>query len=164
MLEAIGKEGKFKEWIAKAKTLTIFIYAHQRTLALMRKFTKCKDIVRPGVTRYLVDDLWKYNTNSAKMAIKILSLTISSSSCERNWSAFERINAKLINKWARVKNQNIDVLRSLDASKAQSWIVAISDDEEIEEVGSLGVGGDAIGVDRELHEDDFVSDEEQVEG
>lgn len=35
MLEAIGKEGKFKEWIAKAKTLTIFIYAHHRTLALM---------------------------------------------------------------------------------------------------------------------------------
>ncbi|GJT07184.1 putative transcription factor/ chromatin remodeling BED-type(Zn) family protein [Tanacetum coccineum] len=32
MLEAIGKEGKFKEWIAKAKTLTIFIYAHHRTL------------------------------------------------------------------------------------------------------------------------------------
>ncbi|GJZ32827.1 hAT transposon superfamily protein [Tanacetum coccineum] len=37
MLEAIGKEGKFKEWIAKAKTLTIFIYAHHWTLALMRK-------------------------------------------------------------------------------------------------------------------------------
>ncbi|GJV41664.1 pescadillo-like protein [Tanacetum coccineum] len=119
------------------------------------------------------------------MAIKILSLTTSSSGCERNWSAFEGIhtkkrnwldsqrlhhlvyvqfNAKLINKWARVKNQNIDVLRSLNASKAQSWIVAISDDEEIEEDGSHGVGGDAVGVDRELHEDDFVSDEEQVEG
>ncbi|GJW39329.1 hypothetical protein Tco_0065174, partial [Tanacetum coccineum] len=44
------------------------------------------------------------------------------------------------------------------------WIYAISDDEEIEEDGSPGVGGDAVGVDRELHEDDFVSDEEQVEG
>nr|GEX60782.1 zinc finger, BED-type [Tanacetum cinerariifolium] len=30
--------------------------------------------------------------------------------------------------------------------------------------GSLEVGGDAVGVDRELHEDDFVSGEEQVEG
>ncbi|GJY03273.1 hypothetical protein Tco_0361425 [Tanacetum coccineum] len=73
-------------------------------------------------------------------------------------------NAKLINKWAKVKNQNIDVLHSLDASKAQSWIVAISDDEEIEEDGCLRVGGDVVSVDRELHEDDFVSDEEQVDG
>ncbi|GJZ17353.1 hypothetical protein Tco_0553476 [Tanacetum coccineum] len=89
------------------------------------------------------------------MAIKILSLTTSSSRCERNWRAFEG---------ERVKNQNIDVLRSLDASKARSWIVAISDDGEIEEDGSPGVGGDTIGVDRELHEDDFVSNEEQVEG
>ncbi|GJZ07223.1 putative transcription factor/ chromatin remodeling BED-type(Zn) family protein [Tanacetum coccineum] len=355
--EAIGKEGKFKDWIAKTKTLTIFIYAHHRTLALMRKFTKCKDIVRPGVTRfatsfltlqslmekkeklrlmftsdewtqskwaktkneklaysivmspsfwngvnlclkvisplikvlrlvdgdqkpsmgflskgrldsplhltayllnpyyffkdesikddvmvsdavfkclekffyndferqdqvsnielpkykrkqgdfgrmlaakgclensssydpgmYLVDDLRKYNTNSTKMAIKIISLTTSSSGCERNWSAFEGIhtkkrnrldsqrlhdlvyvqfNAKLINKWAKVKNQNADVLRSLDASNAQSWIVAISEgEEELEEDGSNGVSGEAVDG-RELHDDDFVSDEEQVEG
>ncbi|PWA83079.1 Zinc finger, BED-type [Artemisia annua] len=57
-----------------------------------------------------------------------------------------------------------DVLRSPDASKAQSWIVAISDeDEEKEEDGSVGVSGDAVGG-RELHNDDFVSDEEQVEG
>ncbi|GJS04378.1 hypothetical protein Tco_0320886 [Tanacetum coccineum] len=67
-------------------------------------------------------------------------------------------------KWVRVKNQNIDILRSFDASKAQSWIINISDDEEIEEDGSLGIGGDAVGVDRKLHEDDFVLDEEQVEG
>ncbi|GKC98200.1 putative transcription factor/ chromatin remodeling BED-type(Zn) family protein [Tanacetum coccineum] len=40
MLEAIGKEGKFKDWIAKAKTLTIFIYAHNRTLALMTGVTR----------------------------------------------------------------------------------------------------------------------------
>ncbi|GJU39958.1 hAT transposon superfamily protein [Tanacetum coccineum] len=114
-----------------------------------------------------------------KMAIKILSLTTSSFGCERNWNVFEGIhskkrnwldlvyvqfNAKLINKWARVKNKNIDILRSFDASKAQSWIINISDDEEIEEDGSLGIGGDAVGVDRKLHEDDFVLDEEQVEG
>ncbi|GJZ32826.1 pescadillo-like protein [Tanacetum coccineum] len=99
-----------------------------------------------------------------KMAIKILLLTTSSFGCERNWNAFEGFNAKLINKWARVKNKNIDILHSFDASKAQSWIFAISDDEEIEEDGSLVVGGEVVAVDRELHEDDFVSDEEQVEG
>ena len=58
----------------------------------------------------------------------------------------------------------MDVLRSLDASKAQSWLVAISDEEEVEQDGNLGVGGEAVCVDRELHEDDFVSDEEEVEG
>nr|GEX87903.1 hypothetical protein [Tanacetum cinerariifolium] len=52
MLEAISKECKFKDLIAKGKTLTIFIYAHHRTLALMRKFTRCKDIVSLGVTRF----------------------------------------------------------------------------------------------------------------
>lgn len=80
-----------------------------------------------------------------KMAIKILSLTTSSSGCERNWSAFEGFNSKLINKWERNKNQNIDVLRSLDASKAQSWIVAINDDDdEMEDSEGLEVSGEAI--------------------
>ncbi|XP_052619826.1 uncharacterized protein LOC128126130 [Lactuca sativa] len=77
-------------------------------------------------------------------------------------------NSKLINKWERNKNQNRDVLRSLDTSKAQSWIVAINDDdEEMEESEGLEVGGEAIDnanqQARELHDDDFVSDEEQVE-
>ncbi|GKF53264.1 hypothetical protein Tco_0160174, partial [Tanacetum coccineum] len=36
----------------QAKRLTIFIYAHHKTLALMRHFTKKRDIVRPGVTRF----------------------------------------------------------------------------------------------------------------
>ena len=52
MLEAMGKMKKFKTTIEQAKALTIFIYAHHRTLALMRKFTKKREIVRPGVTRF----------------------------------------------------------------------------------------------------------------
>jgi len=52
MLEGIGKMKKFKGYIDQAKSLTIFIYAHHRTLALMRKYTKKRDIVRPGVTRF----------------------------------------------------------------------------------------------------------------
>nr|GEW07670.1 zinc finger, BED-type [Tanacetum cinerariifolium] len=35
-------------------------------------------------------------------------------------------------------------------------------EEELEKDGSSGVGGEAVGG-RELHEDDFLSDEEQVE-
>ncbi|CAN6374657.1 unnamed protein product [Urochloa humidicola] len=48
----MGKIKKFKGIIDQAKSMTIFIYSHHRTLALMRKYTKKRDIVRPGVTRF----------------------------------------------------------------------------------------------------------------
>ncbi|GJV85359.1 hypothetical protein Tco_1525257 [Tanacetum coccineum] len=42
--------------------------------------------------------------------------------------------------------------------------IAISEgEEELKEDGTSGVGGETVGG-RELHEDDFVSDEEQIEG
>ncbi|XP_061994995.1 uncharacterized protein LOC133712901 [Rosa rugosa] len=52
MFHGIGNQPRFKGVIEKAKAFTIFIYAHHKTLALMRKFTKKRDIVRPGVTRF----------------------------------------------------------------------------------------------------------------
>ncbi|TXG66725.1 hypothetical protein EZV62_008000 [Acer yangbiense] len=52
MLESIGKIPRFKKTIDLAKTFTIFIYAHYKTLALMRIFTRKRDIVRWGVTRF----------------------------------------------------------------------------------------------------------------
>jgi len=52
MLEAIGKLPRFKKVIDQAKTFTIFIYAHHKTLSMMRSFTKKIDIIRPGVTRF----------------------------------------------------------------------------------------------------------------
>jgi hypothetical protein len=52
MLEGIGKMKKFKTIVDSARELTIFIYAHHKTLSLMRKFTKKRDIIRPGVTRF----------------------------------------------------------------------------------------------------------------
>ncbi|KZV47820.1 hypothetical protein F511_31897 [Dorcoceras hygrometricum] len=52
MLESIGKLPKFKKVIDQAKSFTIFIYAHHKTLSLMRSFTKKRDIIRPGVTRF----------------------------------------------------------------------------------------------------------------
>ncbi|XP_022865553.1 uncharacterized protein LOC111385399 [Olea europaea var. sylvestris] len=51
MLEGISKLPIFKGVIRKAKSFTIFIYAHHKTFALRRKFTK-REIVRPGVTRF----------------------------------------------------------------------------------------------------------------
>ena len=52
MLEGIGKLPKFKNTLEEAKSFTIFIYAHHSTLALMRTYTRKRDIVRPGVTRF----------------------------------------------------------------------------------------------------------------
>ncbi|KZV58169.1 hypothetical protein F511_02762 [Dorcoceras hygrometricum] len=52
MLESIGKLPKFKKVIDQAKSFTIFIYAHHKTLSLMRSFTKKRDIIRPGITRF----------------------------------------------------------------------------------------------------------------
>jgi hypothetical protein len=52
MVEAIVKLKQFGPTIVKAKEMTIFLYAHHATLALMRLHTKRRDIVRPGVTRF----------------------------------------------------------------------------------------------------------------
>ncbi|KAL5739818.1 hypothetical protein ACOSQ2_028998 [Xanthoceras sorbifolium] len=52
MLEGIGKIPKFKKTLDSAKAFTIFIYAHQKTLWLMRTYTKKGEIIRPGVTRF----------------------------------------------------------------------------------------------------------------
>nr|GEV46214.1 ribonuclease H-like domain-containing protein [Tanacetum cinerariifolium] len=46
------KVGYDEKILDQAKKLTIFIYSHHKTLALMRDFTKKRDIVRPGVTRF----------------------------------------------------------------------------------------------------------------
>lgn len=47
-----GKIPRIQHILEKAKALTIFIYAHHTTLALMRKFTKKRNIIRPGITRF----------------------------------------------------------------------------------------------------------------
>ncbi|XP_040373461.1 uncharacterized protein LOC112199077 [Rosa chinensis] len=131
------------------------------------------------------------------MAKRILSLTTSSSGCERNWSAFEGIhtkkrnrldttrlnnlvyvqfNAKIINKKRRMKEKNVDVLLACEANMAQGWIVDGGDEDVDSDLTSEVVGeGSGLGVDsslehrrssriqeiRELHEEDFVSDEEE---
>uniref|UniRef100_A0A452XI59 Uncharacterized protein n=1 Tax=Aegilops tauschii subsp. strangulata TaxID=200361 RepID=A0A452XI59_AEGTS len=51
MLEDIGKLPIIDQTIAKGKPVAVFIYAHTRVLALMRKFL-VKDLVRSGITRF----------------------------------------------------------------------------------------------------------------
>nr|XP_020193379.1 uncharacterized protein LOC109779178 [Aegilops tauschii subsp. strangulata] len=52
MLQGIGNLAKFKKIIDQAKAFTIFVYGHHRTLECMRSFTKKREIIRPGVTRF----------------------------------------------------------------------------------------------------------------
>ncbi|CAN1801573.1 hypothetical protein LINPERHAP1_LOCUS23021 [Linum perenne] len=52
MLQGIGNLPKFKKVIDQTKAFTIFIYGHHRTLECMRSFTKKREIIRPGVTRF----------------------------------------------------------------------------------------------------------------
>jgi len=51
MLEDIGKLPSVDQTITKAKSLTVFLYAHTRVLDLMRQFLG-KDLVRCGITRF----------------------------------------------------------------------------------------------------------------
>ncbi|XBH71065.1 hypothetical protein VPH35_098586 [Triticum aestivum] len=53
MLEDIGKLPMIEQTIAKGKAVTVFLYAHTRVLALMRKFLG-KDLVRSGITRFAI--------------------------------------------------------------------------------------------------------------
>jgi len=73
MLEGIGKMKKFKGYIDQAKSLTIFIYAHHRTLALMRKYTKKRDIVRSGVTRFASNFLTLQSLYEKKEQLRAMS-------------------------------------------------------------------------------------------
>ncbi|XP_075506542.1 uncharacterized protein LOC142543269 isoform X2 [Primulina tabacum] len=94
-----------------------------------------------------------HTPNLLRVALRILSLTTSSSGCERNWSAFEGIhtkkrnrldvhrlnnlvfvqfNARLFNKQKREKERNVDVLLQKDASNAQGWIVDGGEENEVE--------------------------------
>ena len=52
MLQGIGNIPKFKKTIDLAKSFTIFVYGHHRTLACLRSFTLKREIIRPGVTRF----------------------------------------------------------------------------------------------------------------
>ncbi|XP_075486407.1 uncharacterized protein LOC142526018 [Primulina tabacum] len=72
MLEAIGKLLKFSGILEKAKALTIFIYAHHRTLAIMRKYTKKSDIVRPGVTRFATSFLTLESLKDKKDQLRLM--------------------------------------------------------------------------------------------
>ena len=52
ILEDIGKRKNVKEMVEKAKEVTTFIYNHNHLVAIMRKFTKGRELLRPAATRF----------------------------------------------------------------------------------------------------------------
>ncbi|KAH6824104.1 hypothetical protein C2S53_004070 [Perilla frutescens var. hirtella] len=72
MLESIAKQERFKKVIDQAKSITIFLYAHHQVLSMMRAFTKKKDIVRPGVTRFASAFLTLQILNDSRTELKAM--------------------------------------------------------------------------------------------
>lgn len=67
MVEDISKLPKFTKNVDQATDLTIFIYAHHKTLAMMRCHTKKRDIMRPGLTRFATTFLTLQNNQLKSM-------------------------------------------------------------------------------------------------
>ncbi|XP_037484298.1 uncharacterized protein LOC119363099 isoform X2 [Triticum dicoccoides] len=87
MLQGIGSLKRFKTIIDQAKNLTIFIYAHHKTLALMRVATKRRDIIRPGVTRFASAFLTLQSLLEKKDALRYMVV-------ERAWEDMKNVKTK----------------------------------------------------------------------
>lgn len=85
ILEGIGKTPRIQSIIEKAKALTIFMYAHHTTLALMRKFTRKRDIVRPGITRFASSFLTLQSILEKEEKLKFMFLSKEWGECK--WSS-----------------------------------------------------------------------------
>ncbi|XP_075479279.1 uncharacterized protein LOC142520165 [Primulina tabacum] len=72
MLESIGKLPRFKKIIDQAKSFTIFIYTHHKTLSLIRSFTKKRDIVQPGVIGFASNFLTLQSLIEKKSSLRIM--------------------------------------------------------------------------------------------
>ncbi|XP_073307125.1 uncharacterized protein [Primulina huaijiensis] len=107
------------------------------------------------------------------MAMRFLSLTSSSTGCERNWSQFEEIHTKKRNmletsrlndlvyvkfsdnpvKKKSKREMGGDLLLSSQASEAQGWLVVDGDEDEVESGSGLTwrMVAEASGEDEVLH-------------
>lgn len=116
--------------------------------------------------------------------MRVLSLTCSSSGCERNWSAFERVHIKKRNRLKQLtmnkvvfvmvnsklgknkkrKSANYEVHEIDSEDDAEEWIENVKDDEDGEDDISLDVGqGASIGDDLELPSIDEEEDDDDEE-
>ncbi|KAL6520317.1 hypothetical protein OROMI_032497 [Orobanche minor] len=72
MLEDIAKLKIFEEAIENAKKVVKFIYGHGTILALMRKHTNDKELLRPAVTRFATAILTLQSMYKQKRALEVM--------------------------------------------------------------------------------------------
>ncbi|XP_042386822.1 uncharacterized protein LOC121978558 [Zingiber officinale] len=109
MLQGIGNQPKFKGVIEKTKNLTIFIDAYHKTLSMMRKFTKKKGIVRPGVTRLTTTFLTLQNLMEKKIELRYMVASEEWNACKYLKSVKGKVFAPLVK-----------LLRLVDGNKKSS--------------------------------------------
>ncbi|CAN6717456.1 unnamed protein product [Malus baccata var. baccata] len=86
MIQGIGCLPRFKRVINKAKAFTIFIYAHHKTLALMRKYMKKRDIVRPEITRFATSFLTLQSLSVKRNDLRIMVFSDEWEQCKHSKS------------------------------------------------------------------------------
>ncbi|XP_039017081.1 uncharacterized protein LOC120147907 [Hibiscus syriacus] len=186
MLEDIGKHiPRVKNALKKAIYSNGYIYSHVGLVNLMRKFTNQKNLHRPTITRFATSfitlaQIHKQKNNLRKMvtsqeweaskwskepqfmlhvhfAIRILSLTCSATSSERNWSVFQQLHTKKRNRLAqsrlndmvfvkfnralerRAKSKEIDPILLQDINESNEWLMGrMEDDEDDDEAVFVG--------------------------
>ncbi|XP_039145518.1 uncharacterized protein LOC120282732 [Dioscorea cayenensis subsp. rotundata] len=147
---------------------------------------KRQQIFNTSLYKFILDEWWRLLGYSVpqlqKVAIRLLSQTTSSLGCERNWSVFERIHTKKIN---RLEHQRLSDLifvnynlhrhqykkRSYDPidydciDKTNFWIVEEEEEAELVDGDMVEAiyGEDAIPTLDESHnQDDVDMNEEEV--
>ncbi|CAD6255282.1 unnamed protein product [Miscanthus lutarioriparius] len=128
MLEGIGKLKRFKTIIDQAKALTIFIYAHHKTLALMRKFTKKRDIIRPGVTRFASSFLTLQSLYEKKNELRAMSQS-------EEWETISHVK-----KTPKVFEPLVKVLRMVDGDVKPSMAFLYGDILKAKKEIMVGLG------------------------
>ncbi|CAL1400204.1 unnamed protein product [Linum trigynum] len=96
MLQGIGNIPRFKKIVDQAKGFTIFIYGHHRTLECMRSFTKKREIIRPGVTRFAsqfltLQSLLDKKDSSRKMVVDAKWENIKETSSKKAKEAYDTV-------------------------------------------------------------------------
>ncbi|XP_027150184.1 uncharacterized protein LOC113750408 [Coffea eugenioides] len=72
MLKDIGKIDNVKETIAQGKKITSFIYNSDKVMNLMKTYTRKRELLRPGITRFAtefisMESLLRHSTELKKM-------------------------------------------------------------------------------------------------
>ncbi|XP_056850680.1 uncharacterized protein LOC108824656 [Raphanus sativus] len=129
MLEGISKLPGIAKIIDQAKAVTIFIYAHHKTLSMMRTSTKNRDIVRPGATRFATCFLTMQSLYDKKA--QLMSMfgsdewhSCKHSKCLKGKTTFDTIMSQgfwtSVNVVLKIFNPLVKVLRLADGEKVPS--------------------------------------------